>query len=104
VQSHSFRWGYSWTKTYLQNRGYLQKAPRRGAHRRKRARKPLPGMMLHQDGSRHGWIPAFDRALDLIITLDDATTRSTRPFWWRKRGRSRASAAWRKYSPSGGFH
>jgi hypothetical protein len=30
-------------------------------------------MMLHQDGSRHGWIPAFDRALDLIITLDDAT-------------------------------
>jgi transposase len=73
VQSHSFRWGYSWTKTYLQNRGYLQKAPRRGAHRRKRPRKPLPGMMLHQDGSRHGWIPAFDRALDLIITLDDAT-------------------------------
>lgn len=73
VQSHSFRWGYSWTKTYLQNRGYLHKAPRRGAHRRKRPRKPLPGMMLHQDGSRHGWIPAFDRALDLIITLDDAT-------------------------------
>lgn len=73
VQSHSFRWGYSWTKTYLQNRGYIQKAPRRGAHRRKRARKPLPGMMLHQDGSRHRWIPAFDYALDLIMTLDDAT-------------------------------
>ena len=73
VQSHSFRWGYSWTKTYLQNRGYIEKAPRRGAHRRKRARKPLPGMMLHQDGSRHRWIPASDYALDLIITLDDAT-------------------------------
>jgi transposase len=73
VQSHSFRWGYTWTKTYLQNRGHIQKAPRRGAHRRKRARKPLPGMMLHQDGSRHHWIPTFDRALDLIITLDDAT-------------------------------
>lgn len=73
VQSHGLRWGYSWTKTYLQNRGYIQKAPRRGAHRRKRPRKPLPGMMLHQDGSRHHWIPGFDRALDLIVTLDDAT-------------------------------
>jgi hypothetical protein len=73
VESHSFRWGYSCTKTYLQNRGYIQKAPRRGAHRRKRPRKPLPGMMLHQDGSRHDWILGFDRALDLIVTLDDAT-------------------------------
>ncbi|HEY7244785.1 MAG TPA: ISNCY family transposase [Xanthobacteraceae bacterium] len=73
VQSHSFRWGYSWTKTYLQNRHYIDKALRRGAHRRKRPRKPLPGMMLHQDGSRHQWIPGFDHALDLIITLDDAT-------------------------------
>ena len=73
VQSHSFRWGYSWTKTYLQNRGYIKKAPRRGAHRRKRPRKPLPGMMLHQDGSRHCWISDFGQALDLIATLDDAT-------------------------------
>ena len=73
VQSHNFRWGYSWTKTYLQNRGCIPKAPRRGAHRRKRPRKPLPGMMLHQDGSRHYWIPGLDHALDLIITLDDAT-------------------------------
>jgi transposase len=73
VRNHGLRWGYTWTKTYLQNRGYLKKAPRRGAHRRKRLRKPLPGMMVHQDGSRHCWIPAFERALDLIITLDDAT-------------------------------
>jgi len=73
VQSYGFRWGYSWTKTYLQERGYIQKAPHRGAHRRKRPRKPMPGMMLHQDGSRHEWIPAFEHPLDLIITLDDAT-------------------------------
>ena len=64
---------YTWTKSYLQNRGYLKRAPRRGAHRRKRLRKPLIGMMLHQDGSRHCWIPSFESALDLIITLDDAT-------------------------------
>ncbi len=57
VSKHGLRWGYSWTKSYLQERGYLKKAPRRGAHRRKRERKPLPGMMLHQDGSRHRWLP-----------------------------------------------
>ena len=73
VRNHGLRWGYTWTKTYLQERGYLKKAPRRGAHRRKRARKPLPGMMLHQDGSRHHWLPGLDQALDLIVTLDDAT-------------------------------
>src|ERR1700720_3907901 len=65
-----FQGGNSGTKTYLQTRASLRKAPRWGAHGRKRPRKPLPGMMLHQDGSRHGWIPAFDRALDLIITPD----------------------------------
>lgn len=74
VRKHGFRWGYTWTKTYLHSRGCLKKAPRRGAHRRKRPRKPLPGMMLHQDGSRHCWIPSLDHALDLIITLDDATS------------------------------
>jgi transposase len=73
VKNHGLRWGYTWTKTYLQDRGYLKKAPRRGAHRRKRERKPLSGMMLHQDGSRHHWIPGLDLALDLIVTLDDAT-------------------------------
>ncbi len=73
VKNHGLRWGYTWTRSYLQGRGYLKKAPRRGAHRRKRVRKPLPGMMLHQDGSRHCWLSRFERALDLIVTLDDAT-------------------------------
>jgi len=71
--SHGFRWGYTWTKTYLQGRGLLARAPRRGAHRRKRPRRPMIGMMLHQDGSRHGWLEG-QAPLDLVITLDDATT------------------------------
>jgi hypothetical protein len=50
----------------------LERAKRRGAHRRKRPRRPLPGMMLHQDGSRHEWL-CGQPALDLIVTLDDAT-------------------------------
>jgi transposase len=72
VQGHGFRWGYTWTKTYLQARGLLAKAPRRGAHRRKRPRRPMAGMMLHQDASRHAWLEGCG-PLDLVVTLDDAT-------------------------------
>jgi hypothetical protein len=59
-------------KLHLQWKGVVGKAPRKGAHRRKRERRPLPGMMLHQDGSRHVWL-AGQPALDLIVTMDDAT-------------------------------
>lgn len=70
---HSFSWGYTWTKTQLQVSGLIERAPRRGAHRRKRERKPCTGMMLHQDGSRHEWL-CGQPALDLIVTMDDATS------------------------------
>jgi transposase len=73
VRDHGFRWGYTWTKTFLHGQGLLRAAPRRGAHRRKRPRRPLPGMMLHQDGSRHVWLAGLP-ACDLIGTLDDATS------------------------------
>jgi transposase len=73
VRDHGFRWGYTWTKTFLQSKGLLEKAKRRGAHRRKRPRRPLPGMMLHQDGSQHVWLDG-QPAMDLIVTLDDATS------------------------------
>ncbi len=73
VKDHHFTWGYTWTKTFLHSKGLLEKAKRRGAHRRKRERRPLPGMMLHQDGSTHVWL-AGQPALDLIVTLDDATS------------------------------
>ncbi len=73
VQRHGFAWGYTWTKTFLHSKGLLERAKRRGAHRRKRPRRPLPGMMLHQDGSRHAWLGG-QPALDLIVTMDDATS------------------------------
>jgi hypothetical protein len=44
---------YTWTKTVLQSRGLVVIAPRRSAHRKERPRRPLPGMMLFQDGSTH---------------------------------------------------
>lgn len=73
VRDHLFRWGYTKVKLILQAKGLLEKAPRRGVHRRKRPRRPLPGMMLHQDGSRHAWLEG-QPALDLIVTMDDATS------------------------------
>ena len=72
VKDHGFGWGYTWLKLHLQWAGLAPKAPRKGAHRRKRERRPLPGMMLHQDGSRHEWLEG-QAPLDLIVTLDDAT-------------------------------
>jgi transposase len=69
---HGFGWGYTWTKTQLHTAGLVERAKRRGAHRRKRPRKPCEGMMLHQDGSRFAWL--WDQPdLDLIVTMDDAT-------------------------------
>ncbi len=72
VRDHGFRLSYSWTKTQLQKAGLVKKAKRRGAHRKKRPRRPLPGMLLFQDGSPHRWLVDLGRDLDLIATMDDA--------------------------------
>jgi hypothetical protein len=70
---HGFAWGYTWTKTQLHAAGLVERAARRGAHRRKRPRKPCIGMMLHQDASRFGWLSG-EPDLDLVVTMDDATS------------------------------
>lgn len=75
---------YSWTKKTLQAAGHVVRAPRRGTHRKKRPRRPLPGMMLHQDGSTHAWVPGCQ--WDLIVTLDDATTEIYSAFFVEEEG------------------
>lgn len=75
---------YTWTKTRLQRAGHVARAPRRGAHRKKRPRKPLPGMMLHQDGSTHEWVPGWQ--WDLIVTMDDATNELYSAFFVEEEG------------------
>jgi transposase len=80
VSEHGFTRSYNWVRLILQEYGRTCRAPRRGAHRRKRERRALPGMMLHQslppakagDGSTHQWVP--DQWWDLIVTMDDATS------------------------------
>lgn len=74
---HNYVLGYTVTRLSLQSAGLVAKARRRGAHRKKRVRRPLPGMLLFQDGSTHRWIGALGRDLDLIVTLDDATGEIT---------------------------
>ncbi len=65
---------YTWVKTALQNAGLVKRYAKRGPHRRKRPRRPLTGMMLHVDGSRHRWIPGLDQYQDLVVIFDDATS------------------------------
>ena len=71
---HDYTLGYTVTRLSLQRAGLVTPAPRRSAHRRKRPRRPLPGMMLHQDASRFAWLPGAAQQFDLVVTLDDATS------------------------------
>jgi hypothetical protein len=66
---------YPWVKLALQGAGLVEKGRKRGVHRKRRARRPLPGMLLHLDGSRHQWFQD-DRWYDLIEVLDDATSET----------------------------
>jgi transposase len=85
VRSHGFGWGYTWTKTFLQSRGLIAKAKTRGAHRRKRPRRAMAGMMLHQDASKHVWLEG-QPPLDLVATMDDATSEITSLFLIEEEG------------------
>jgi transposase len=73
-KEHQILLSYTWVKTALQSAGLVKRYSKRGPHRRKRPRRPLPGMMLHVDGSRHKWIPGLDEYQDLIVIFDDATS------------------------------
>jgi transposase len=73
-ERHGLLASYGWTKSVLHAAGLVRPAVKRSAHRKKRPRRPLPGMLLHQDGSRHLWLPALGRPIDLIVTMDDATS------------------------------
>jgi transposase len=72
VAEHGVTRSYNWVRLTLQAHGRMRPAPRRGAHRRKRPRRPMAGMMLHQDGSSHEWVAG--QWWDLIVTMDDATS------------------------------
>jgi transposase len=72
-EEHGINLSYTWVKKAVQGAGLVKRAPRREKHRKRRPRRPLPGMMLHIDGSEHRWLQGQD-SYDLIVILDDATS------------------------------
>ena len=94
VERHDLDYGYTWTKSVLYSRGAVTPARKRSAHRKARPRKPMRGMLVHQDGSRHAWLAGRpphrpDRHAGRCDQRDPVG-----PFWSRRRARCRPSAAW----------
>ena len=89
---HFYRWyrrdggrrSYTWVKNRLQAKGLVMRSAKRGAHRKRRERAHIPGMMLHQDGSNHEWV--FGKKWDLIVTMDDATSEHYSMFFVEEEG------------------
>jgi len=72
-EAHKIERSYTWVQKALQGAGLVARGKRRTKHRRRRERRPLPGMLLHIDGSKHQWF-GDERWYDLIVILDDATS------------------------------
>lgn len=73
VEEHGIQQSYTWVKTALQECGLVARRKKRGTHRKRRPRRPLPGMMLHIDASEHAWF-GDGRKYELLVILDDATS------------------------------
>ena len=74
AKRHNYTLGYTVTKLHLHREGLVHQAKKRSAHRKKRPRRPMVGMMLHQDASMHAWLPGDARKYDLVVTMEDATS------------------------------
>ena len=72
-EEHAIELSYTWVRQALQGAGLVARRKKRGPHRRRRPRRPFPGMLLHIDASKHHWF-SDDRYYDLLVILDDATS------------------------------
>ena len=72
-EEHGIPLSYTWVQKALQGAGLVPRGRKRRKHRRRRERRPMPGMLLHIDGSKHQWL-GDERWYDLIVILDDATS------------------------------
>lgn len=81
---HGMQWSYTWTRMSLAKAGVITPTKRGGPHRLRRPRRPMRGMMIHQDASKHRWFG--DELCDLVVTLDDATSEITSAFFCAEEG------------------
>ena len=81
---HRGQRSYTWVKSRLQESGLTPRHKRRSKPRQRRPRAPLAGMMIHQDGSTHEWVPG--QVWDLIVTMDDATSEIYSAFFVEEEG------------------
>ena len=72
-EEHGIELSYTFVQKALQGAGLVARGRKRRKHRRRRERRPMAGMLLHIDGSKHQWF-GDDRWYDLIVILDDATS------------------------------
>jgi hypothetical protein len=72
-EKHHIRLSYTWVKRALQTAGLVKKSRKRGVHRRRRPRRPLPGMLLHRDGSSHAWFQTT------VATICSSSSTMPRP-------------------------
>src|ERR1700723_2224982 len=73
ASEHQIELSYSWVKGVLQGAGLVARGRQRGVHRKRRPRRPLPGVRLHIAGARHHRF-RVERWYDLIVILDDASS------------------------------
>lgn len=83
-REHGGERSYTWVKNRLQSAGLVTQGKRKDSHRTRRERSPLAGMMIHQDGSTHEWVPG--QKWDLIVTMDDATNEIYSAFFVNEEG------------------
>ena len=100
AKRHNYTLGYTVTKLHLHRSGLVSPAKTRSAHRKKRPRRPMVGMMLHQDASTHAWLAGAAGKHDLVVTMEDPPARSTRCSWWMRRARRRACVVCARLSRS----
>ena len=92
---------YNWVRLRLQEANLVKKSPGRGKHRKRRERSPWPGMMLHQDGSTHQWVPG--KLWDLVVTMDDATNEHYSMFFVEEEGTASSFAGVKEVIESRGL-
>ncbi len=73
-EEHGIGLSYTWVKNALQGAGLVARHRKRGAHRKRRQRRPLSGMLIHIDASTHAWLGPQQGRQDLVSVMDDATS------------------------------